>query len=256
MYTVLAVFALAIHICLAKHKQGKTTGKHVVIPQCGEGLKGLLNHQFDRNDDEAMLTTAAYLSKNNLKLYTGNANYLTIDLNDAISPIETIGEKCFAIRSHNALPNVLCASGLLDRNKWINAIDASMLCVETGVKSTLPLIPGEETLEEIDKEEPSGINLFIHDGPAGKPQIYINGKTTEELGNERNKESIAAAHIETDMDALGELDQLFPTFESNDGEPVTVEPIDEEALAEARAEAGMVDSTTPEMGYYKQERDL
>ncbi|GIX61823.1 signal peptide-containing protein [Babesia caballi] len=228
---------------------------------------GASNPSISTDDEEAMLTTAAYLSRNTLRLYTGNVrlplrgqhvqvNYLTLDLNDAISPIETLGDKCFAIRSRDALPNVLCASGLLDRNKWVNAIDASMLCAETGVRSTLPLIPGEETLEELDEEKPSGINLFIHDGPVGRPEIYINGKTTKELEDERNRESLDAAHIEPEMDALGDLDQLFPTFESSEGDPMAVEPVDAEALAEARAEAGMVDDTTPDMGYYKQERAL
>ncbi|GFE52930.1 hypothetical protein BaOVIS_003340 [Babesia ovis] len=256
MYTLVATLALTAQLCLCKAKDDKDKGKSVGMTPCGEGLKGLLDHRFDNNDEEALLTTAAYLSKNTLKLYTGNVTYLTIELNDAILPLETLGEKCFAIRSHNALPNTLCASGLLERNKWINAIEASMLCAETGVKSVLPLIPGEETLEEIDEEQPSGINLFIHDSPVGRPEIYINGKTTEELEKERNKESLDAAHIENDMDSIGDLDQLFPTFETGDGEPVTVAPIDDEALAEARAEAGMIDSSTPEMGYYKQEREL
>lgn len=49
------------------------------------------------------------------------------------------------------------------------------------------------------------------------------------------------------------FDHLFPTFESSNNEPISVEPIDEEALAEARAEAGMVDDSTPDMGYYKSE---
>lgn len=49
------------------------------------------------------------------------------------------------------------------------------------------------------------------------------------------------------------IDHLFPTFESSTNEPISVAPIDEEALAEARAEAGMVDDSTPDMGYYKSE---
>ncbi|EDO07850.2 hypothetical protein BBOV_III002860 [Babesia bovis T2Bo] len=256
MYHVLVTWLLLTHICLAKVKNDKQKQETQVMSTCGEGLKGLLDHKFDNHDEEARLTTAAYLSKNMLRLYTGNTTYLTIDLNEAVLPIETLGEKCFSIRSHNALPNVLCASGLLERNKWINAIEASMLCAETGIKSMLPLIPGEETLEEIDEEKPTGINLFIHDGPVGRPQIYINGKTIEELENERNKESLDSAHVENDMSALGDLDQLFPTFDTNDRDQVEVAPVDPEALAEARAEAGMVDDTTPEMGYYKQEREL
>ncbi|CDR96555.1 hypothetical protein, conserved [Babesia bigemina] len=256
MAPILAVLALAVQLCLAKHKDKPKKAHIPNIAPCGEGLKGLLNYQFDREDEEAVITTAAYLSKNTVKLYTGNVNYRTIDLNDAISPLETLGEKCFAIRSRDALPNVLCASGLLERNRWINSIEASMLCAETGIKSTLPLIPGEERLEELDKEKPAGINLFIHDSPVGRPEIYINGKTTKELEDERNKQSIDASHVINDMQELGDLDQLFPTFETNDGEPMTVAPIDEEALAEARAEAGMVDDTTPDLGYYKHEQSL
>ncbi|KAK1932684.1 hypothetical protein X943_000358 [Babesia divergens] len=278
MNTLLLVSVCLVHLCLAKHKSALPQAKVPKIAICGEGLKGLINYQFDRDDEDALITTAAYLSKNVLKLFTGNVrrpaaqthiisqvNYLTIDLNNSISPLETVGEKCFAIRNRNDLPNILCASGLLERNKWMNAIDASILCAETGVKSTLPLIPGEETLEEFDEEKPSGLNLFIHDGPMGRPEIYINGKTTSELEEQRKEESLDASKLSAGLDTLDSrwndaqflfeaaFDHLFPTFESSTNEPVSVAPIDEEALAEARAEAGMVDDSTPDMGYYKSE---
>lgn len=253
MNTLLLVSVFLVHLCLAKHKSALPQAKVPQIAICGEGLKGLINYQFDRDDEDALITTAAYLSKNVLKLFTGNVNYLTIDLNNSISPLETVGEKCFAIRNRNDLPNILCASGLLERNKWMNAIDASILCAETGVKSTLPLIPGEETLAEFDEEKPSGLNLFIHDGPMGRPEIYINGKTTSELEEQRKEESLDASKLSAGLDTLDAFDHLFPTFESSTNEPISVAPIDEEALAEARAEAGMVDDSTPDMGYYKSE---
>ncbi|KAK1444951.1 hypothetical protein BgAZ_108570 [Babesia gibsoni] len=246
------LFILA-RLCFAKHKHKGSPVKSLKIAPCGEGQKGLLNYQFDRDDEEALITTAGYLSKNVLKLYTGSVNYQTIYLNNSISPVETLGEKCFAIRNRNSLPSILCASGLLERNKWVNAIDASMLCAETGVKSMLPLIPGEETLEELDEDKPSGINLFVHDGPMGRPEIYINGKTTKQLEEERNKESLDASQLPLELEPVDGMDHLFPTLESKGNEPLNTISIDEDAMAEARAEAGIHDSSSPDMGYYKQE---
>eukprot|EP00375_Theileria_parva_P001071 XP_763742.1 hypothetical protein [Theileria parva strain Muguga] len=151
------------------------------IPICGEGYSGLLEYKFN-NDDDSLITIASYLSKNTLNLYTGNVVYKRIDLSSCVLPVETVNNKCFSIRSHNNLPNTLCTT-------WINAINSNILCQLTSTRSRLPLLGGNELFESSDEQE-HGINLFIHDGMNGRPEIYINGKTTKELQELREKESV------------------------------------------------------------------
>ncbi|UKK02428.2 hypothetical protein MACK_002521 [Theileria orientalis] len=215
------------------------------IPLCGEGFKGLLNYKFGR-DDDYLITIASFLTKNTLNLYTGNVIYKKIDLTDCISPLETLNNKCFSIRSENNLPNILCATNTLERNEWMNAIDSSMMCQLTQIKSKLPLIPGEETLEDLEEEDPKGVNLFIHDGPSGRPEIYINGKTTKELEEQREAESLK----KTTFNPVEDVNNLFANstvnVEMDKAAPILT---DEEALSEARAEAGLT-SQIPTHGYY------
>ncbi|XP_952786.1 uncharacterized protein TA08555 [Theileria annulata] len=191
------------------------------IPICGNGYSGLLEYKFN-NDDDSLITIASYLSNNILNLYTGNVIYKRIDLNECILPIETINNKCFSIRSNNNLPNIFCSNNLLERNKWINAINSSILCQLTSIRSKLPIIGGNELFETLNDNE-HGINLFIHDDINGRPEIYINGKTTKELQEEREKESL--------------------NFTTN---PIQV---DNDAMNEAKIESGL-NTSIPHHGYY------
>ncbi|AFZ80898.1 signal peptide-containing protein [Theileria equi strain WA] len=241
VFGVLAVLIAAVVVQGKKEKQLHTKD----VPICGEGYKGLLNHQFNRDDSDALITTAAFLSKNALNLFTGNISYMKIDLALSILPLETLNNKCFSIRNEDALPNILCAGGLLERNEWINAIESSMLCASTGVKSRLPLIPGEEILEEVEEDSPKGINLFIHDGPNGRPEIYINGKTTTQLEKEREELAMADSSVEP----IADMSHLFHNLQAEDG-PVTPAPLDQEAMDEAKVEAGLVSPNIPEKGYF------
>ncbi|KAK2194891.1 hypothetical protein BdWA1_002187 [Babesia duncani] len=180
---------------------------------------------------------------------TMQINYLNIDLGRTISPLETVNSKCFSIRSINAMPHIICAGGPFERNKWMNAIEASILCASTGVKSILPLIPGEEVLEDLQEEKPSGLNLFIHDGKLGRPEIYINGKTTQQLEQERRNVNLEDHQVSQ----LQSFDHLFPNYESDAENPISTTPLDPEAISEAKAEAGLNINNVPDLGFYKKQ---
>ncbi|PFH37366.1 hypothetical protein BESB_038240 [Besnoitia besnoiti] len=134
---------------------------------CGEGHRGLLAMIVDSTDSDARILTAGQLTNQQLLIYSGNVIEAEYNLKDIVVPVETVNDKCFAIRAQKALATLYCARDTRRRDQWLNYIHEAIFCKKTGVKGRLPAEPGKDVeqiavaVEIVPTEEPSGINLHL-----------------------------------------------------------------------------------------------
>ncbi|CAI9149341.1 unnamed protein product, partial [Rangifer tarandus platyrhynchus] len=103
------------------------------------GFRGLLVKILDKNDRDARMLTAGHLTRDKLALYSGHVRLSynisrslsgvgtapwisnqvvekSYNLADVSTPLETVDDKCFAIRLKGELADVYCAKSELKRN--------------------------------------------------------------------------------------------------------------------------------------------
>ncbi|SIO73893.1 conserved Plasmodium protein, unknown function [Babesia microti strain RI] len=200
---------------------------------CGQGKRGILIYQ----QQDYGIAIMGLIDKGTLKLYAGNIILKEISLWNIISPIEMANNKCFSIRQPTQLPTILCAGGIDSRNRWVNALESSRLCLITKVKYYLPISIDKDFVEPEDPP-PSGINVFIAESQFGKPEIVINGKTLEQIKNDE-MESISTSDEYGTTLWNGELQK--PDFQEDE--------FNGDESMESLAEAEMKKDIAPEFGH-------
>ncbi|CBZ53669.1 conserved hypothetical protein [Neospora caninum Liverpool] len=203
-----------------------------VMRVCGEGHRGLLAMILDSSDADAKILTVGQLSHDKLLIYSGNVVEKEYDVQDIVVPVETVDDKCFAIREKRALATVYCARDMRRRDQWLNYLHESIFCKETGVKGKLPAEPGKEVEEVavaeeiVPTEEPSGINLHLVLPQPPHPSI-------SDFPN-----------------PLADNDPESPNTLNSEGEPKTAQELaaTHEAMAEQK-EIPLTDERVPKAGY-------
>nr|CEL75140.1 TPA: hypothetical protein BN1205_020350 [Toxoplasma gondii VEG] len=199
---------------------------------CGEGHRGLLEMILDTSDADAKILTVGQLSRDKLLIYSGINVEKEYDIQDIMVPVETVDDRCFAIREKRAIGTVYCARDMRTRDQWLNYLHESIFCKETGVKGKLPAEPGKEVeevtvaTEIVPTEEPSGINLHLVLPQPPHPSI-------SDFPN-----------------PLADNDPESPNTLNSEGDPKTAQELAavHEAMAEQK-EIPLTDERVPKAGY-------
>ncbi|KFG64071.1 hypothetical protein TGRUB_273040 [Toxoplasma gondii RUB] len=230
---------------------------------CGEGHRGLLEMILDTSDADAKILTVGQLSRDKLLIYSGINVEKEYDIQDIMVPVETVDDRCFALREKRAIGTVYCARDMRTRDQWLNYLHESIFCKETGVKGKLPAEPGKEVeevtvaTEIVPTEEPSGINLHLADSPLGKPRIVINGLTIQEMEGLQQRRAVSDVlpqpphpSISDFPNPLADNDPESPNTLNSEGDPKTAQELAavHEAMAEQK-EIPLTDERVPKAGY-------